>query len=294
MDAYEKYFFDINGYVVVEDMLTAAEVAALNEAIDHNPDQIQLREGEQLLSGAAKQHGGRAAPNLKGTHGRGDIMNILNWPQPWCQPFRDLLSHPRALRYMLELIGDGFRYGNANGISMTAGAEGFLFHGGGSPRSSYFYHFQDGRMWNGLMAVCYQLSDVNPGDGGYACIPGSHRANYPCPEDVRRLEAHPEWFKHLPLKAGSALVFTEALTHGTLPWKGSHERRTLLYRYGTGHMVYGSGPGVHPGGYESFKNELTPLQRALMEPPYASRRPSLVPLLEEEEERRGGAPAREA
>lgn len=294
MDAYEKYFFDINGYVVVEDMLTAAEVAALNEAIDHNPDQIQLREGEQLLSGAAKQHGGRAAPNLKGTHGRGDIMNILNWPQPWCQPFRDLLSHPRALRYMLELIGDGFRYGNANGISMTAGAEGFLFHGGGSPRSSYFYNFQDGRMWNGLMAVCYQLSDVNPGDGGYACIPGSHRANYPCPEDVRRLEAHPEWFKHLPLKAGSALVFTEALTHGTLPWKGSHERRTLLYRYGTGHMVYGSGPGVHPGGYESFKNELTPLQRALMEPPYASRRPSLVPLLEEEEERRGGAPAREA
>ena len=294
MDAYEKYFFDINGYVVVEDMLTAAEVAALNEAIDHNPDQIQLREGEQLLSGAAKQHGGRAAPNLKGTHGRGDIMNILNWPKPWCQPFRDLLSHPRALRYMLELIGDGFRYGNANGISMTAGAEGFLFHGGGSPRSSYFYNFQDGRMWNGLMAVCYQLSDVNPGEGGYACIPGSHRANYPCPEDVRRLEAHPEWFKHLPLKAGSALVFTEALTHGTLPWKGSHERRTLLYRYGTGHMVYGSGPGVHPGGYESFKNELTPLQRALMEPPYASRRPSLVPLLEEEEERRGGAPAREA
>lgn len=294
MDAYEKYFFDINGYVVVEDMLTAAEVAALNEAIDHNPDQIQLREGEQLLSGAAKQHGGRAAPNLKGTHGRGDIMNILNWPKPWCQPFRDLLSHPRALRYMLELIGDGFRYGNANGISMTAGAEGFLFHGGGSPRSSYFYNFQDGRMWNGLMAVCYQLSDVNPGDGGYACIPGSHRANYPCPEDVRRLEAHPEWFKHLPLKAGSALVFTEALTHGTLPWKGSHERRTLLYRYGTGHMVYGSGPGVHPGGYESFKDELTPLQRALMEPPYASRRPSLVPLLEEEEERRGGAPAREA
>ena len=294
MDAYEKYFFDINGYVVVEDMLTAAEVAALNEAIDHNPDQIQLREGEQLLSGAAKQHGGRAAPNLKGTHGRGDIMNILNWPKPWCQPFRDLLSHPRALRYMLELIGDGFRYGNANGISMTAGAEGFLFHGGGSPRSSYFYNFQDGRMWNGLMAVCYQLSDVNPGEGGYACIPGSHRANYPCPEDVRRLEAHPEWFKHLPLKAGSALVFTEALTHGTLPWKGPHERRTLLYRYGTGHMVYGSGPGVHPEGYESFKDELTPLQRALMEPPYASRRPSLVPLLEEEEERRGGAPAREA
>ena len=75
-------------------------------------------------------------------------------------------------------------------------------------------------MWNGLMAVCYQLSDVSPGEGGYACIPGSHRANYSCPDDVRRLETHSEWFKNLPMKAGSALVFTEALTHGTLPWKG--------------------------------------------------------------------------
>jgi hypothetical protein len=96
------------------------------------------------------------------------------------------------------------------------------------------------------------------------------------------------------MKAGSALVFTEALTHGTLPWKGSHERRTLLYRYAPGNMVYGSEPSIHPRGYESFKDELTPLQRALMEPPYSKRRPSLIPLLEEEEERRGGASARQA
>ncbi|MCY3765913.1 MAG: phytanoyl-CoA dioxygenase family protein [Gemmatimonadetes bacterium] len=294
MDNYERYHFDVNGFIVVEDILTTDEVAALNEAIDNNPDQVHIREGELRLSGAAKQHGGRAAPLLKGSHGRGDIMNILNWPKPWCQPFRDLLTQPRTMRYMLELIGDGFRYGNANGISMTAGAEGFLFHGGGTPRGPYYYEFQDGRMWNGLMAVCYQLTDINPGDGGFACIPGSHRANYACPNDVRRLDAHPEWFRHLPMKAGSALIFTEALTHGTFPWTASHERRTLLYRYGSGDMVFGSGPAIHPDGYESFKDELTPLQRALMTPPFASRRPSLVPLIEEEEAcqaRASGGPA---
>ena len=286
MDAYERYHFDVNGYIVVEDILTPGEVAALNEAIDQNPDHVHIRAGEALLSGAAKQHGGKAAPLLKGTHGRGDIMDVLNWPKPWCQPFRDLLTHPRTMRYMLELIGDGFRYGNANGISMTAGAEGFLFHGGGTPRGPYYFEFQDGRMWNGLMAVCYQLTDIGPGDGGFACIPGSHRANYPCPADVRRLDIHGEWFRHLPMKAGSALIFTESLTHGTFPWTASHERRTLLYRYGAGDMVFGSGPSIHPAGYESFKDELTPLQRAVMEPPYASRRPSLVPLMEEEEKRR--------
>ena len=96
------------------------------------------------------------------------------------------------------------------------------------------------------------------------------------------------------MRAGSALIFTEALTHGTFPWTASHERRTLLYRYGAGDMVFGSGPAIHPTDYESFKDELTPLQRALMEPPYASRRPSLVPLMEEDERRREAAQSAEA
>ena len=44
-------------------------------------------------------------------------MGILNWPKPWCKPFRDLLSHPPALRYMFDLIGNHFRFENANGNS---------------------------------------------------------------------------------------------------------------------------------------------------------------------------------
>ena len=48
MDIYEKYFFDVNGYLVVEDILSADQVAALNEAIDHNRDRIRIREGEEI------------------------------------------------------------------------------------------------------------------------------------------------------------------------------------------------------------------------------------------------------
>ena len=32
------------------------------------------------------------------------------------------------------------------------------------------------------------------------------------------------------------IVFTEALTHGTKPWRGRQQRRTLLYRYAEGHI----------------------------------------------------------
>ena len=86
MNEHEKYFFDVNGYLVVQKILSPGLVAVLNEAIDHNQNRVRLREGEQLLSASS--------PVLKGDHSRGDIMGILNWPKPWCQPFRELLSHP--------------------------------------------------------------------------------------------------------------------------------------------------------------------------------------------------------
>jgi hypothetical protein len=276
MTDYERYLFDLNGYIVVPNALTPEQVGALNEAIDHNQDKIRMREGELSLSGGS--------PALKRDHGRGDILGLLVWPKPWCQPFRDLLSLPGTVRYMLDLIGEGFRYANANGISMTAGGEGHVFHGGGAPMSHYFYKFQDGKIYNGLMTVCYQLSDINPGDGGFACIPGSHKANYPCPMEVKRLEVDLGCVRHLPMKAGDALIFTEALTHGTLPWTAAHERRTLLYRYSPGTMLF-SNESIHPQ-YAAFAQELTPLQRAIMEPPHYSNRPNLTALLEEEEKAR--------
>ena len=43
MNDTEKYLFDLNGYLVVENALTAEEVAACNEAIDRNPDRHRER-----------------------------------------------------------------------------------------------------------------------------------------------------------------------------------------------------------------------------------------------------------
>ena len=40
------------------------------------------------------------------------------------------------------------------------------------------------------------------------------------------------------------LSVTEALTHGTISWKGKGERRTLLYKYAQSHVGYGNAPTV--------------------------------------------------
>ena len=265
MTEYEKYLFDLNGYVLVPGALTPAQVDAMNEAIDHHRDQIHIRTREQALDGSLEEQGGRAAEGLMGDHGRGDFGAFLFWEEPWCRVFREVVTLPGILRAMVEVIGPRFRMAGTAGISMTRGSEGFIFHGGGTPEHDHmrdvFYHrFENGRMNNGLVSVSYSLSEVGPEDGGFACIPGSHKANYLCPLEVRRLEVDLGCVRHIPMRAGDAVIFTEALTHGTLPWKAAHERRLLRYLYSPSSHLHSYNPQ-----WEEI--ELSALERAVLGPP---------------------------
>lgn len=95
-------------------------------------------------------------------------------------------------------------------------------------------------MWQ--VVVAYNLADVGPGDGGFGCVPGSHKANHFLPEAFRNsgkaLSAGVAVAS--PAPAGSAIIFTEALTHGTLPWRAKHQRRTLFYKYHQVRCVWSS------------------------------------------------------
>ena len=267
VNEHDRYFFDLNGYVVVEDALTPEEVAACNEAIDNHADRIRERPEEESLAGGSKV--------LRGERGRGDLSGMLTWPQPWCQPFRDLLAHRAIVPYLLELLGDGFRLDHLYGIVMRRGAEGFVLHGGGTADDlTSFYQFHNGKMRSGLTVVTWNLADCRAGDGGFACVPGSHKANYPTPRDVALLEKDIGVVKQVEAKAGSAIIFTEALTHGTLPWRASHERRAVLYKYSPGTLSWAR--DHLPQGLGDVLEELTPRQRAVLEPPYRPGRPSIA------------------
>ena len=58
----EKYLFDLNGYLVLKDVLTSEEVDRCNEAIDRHSDQLKEREGSLTIG----------APALGGTSNRMD------------------------------------------------------------------------------------------------------------------------------------------------------------------------------------------------------------------------------
>jgi ectoine hydroxylase-related dioxygenase (phytanoyl-CoA dioxygenase family) len=191
---------------------------------------------------------------------------MLTWETPWCEPFRAMLTHPRLVPYLNELLGKGFRVDHQPVLlTMNQGAEGFRFHGSSGPGfdPNQYYLFRNNRMHNGLSVVAYQLTDAGPGDGGFAVVPGSHKGNYAAPLALLRYEAYQEQIRQIVCPAGGAIIFTEAVTHGTLPWVAAHQRRSILTRYTAGNMAYVPAPPV-----PEWADERT---RAVLEPPYHTR-----------------------
>ena len=225
----ERYLFDLQGFLVIENVLAPAEVAELNALLDAKDLWNRARDGQVPVFAHDENFLNDLAPDI----------------YQWEDPFRRLLAHPLVLPYLTELVGPAFRFDHGYMILMRKGGGGrsWHLHGGGSPFDpSQFYVFRDGRMHNGLTVVSFALTDAPPGQGGFACVPGSHKANYPVPTSLTEFsESPPPFVQNVPWRAGSVVIFTEALTHGTWPWSADHERRSILYKFSPGHMSWAAG-----------------------------------------------------
>ena len=262
MDEDLKYLFDLNGYLHLKQVLSPEEVASLNAGIDHH--RARMNEMDRSLAGGSKA--------LEGTSRRKDLGGMLAWERPWCEPFRRLLVHPQTKPILDEVLGKGYRLDHGPGlIAMDKGCEGGTLHGGGIERKdiSEVYFFKGGRIFTGLTVVEFLLADEGPGDGGVAVVPGSHKANLACPRSMMMWEKHREHVLEINGKAGDAVIFTETLTHGTLPWTADHERRALLYKFSPGTLSYGG--GAHETGYADYIEDMAEDERAVMEAPHIRR-----------------------
>ncbi len=185
----------------------------------------------------------------------------------WGAPYRALIDHPRIMPYLDAFVGENVRLDHdyCDVIRHGHSPVGASLHGGATPydpQMAYAHH--DGRSRCGLVVVAYNLRDVNPGDGGFAAVAGSHKANLPFPSEWKDLDRPNPCVTRVVAPAGSAIIFTEAMTHGSLPWSGEDERRTLFFKYSPAGMSW----AAHY--YRSDDHaDLTPRQRALLEPPNA-------------------------
>ncbi len=240
MNAHEQYLFDLQGYITVPNALSAAQVEKLNRIFDEHIKRDLAPEA------TAERWGG-----------------VIKWDQAYL----DTIDNPRIMPYVSALLGESPRLDHDYVDLIRSGKSpiGSILHGGGTPFDpAQYYRVVDGRMYNGLIVVAYNLRDVNPGDGGFGCVPGSHKANFPYPREWVDLENFMPHMRKVTGPAGTAIIFTEALTHGALPWSGAGERRTLFLKY-----------SPHPLSYSAqYYNEsdfphATESQRALLEAPNA-------------------------
>jgi Phytanoyl-CoA dioxygenase (PhyH) len=264
MSEREKFLFDLQGFLHVKSILTPEEVKALNDAIDANMD----KKGEDGNSYVGN------STTLPGTHKRGIFTGMLNWPKPWCQPYREIIAHPKAVPYLNTMYGRGWKLDHEPFI-LTAdiGSEGLAFHGSTNRHfdGSQYYTYRNGEIRCGMLVFQYQLADVNSGDGGLAVIPGSHKANFAASVKLREWEEDRDLIYNVPCKAGDLVIFNEATIHGTLPWVAKHERRALLVRYSPKYLHFAG--GIYTTEMPEWVSELTEAQQAVLEPPYIYNRP---------------------
>lgn len=240
MNSHEKYLFDLQGFITVPNALDAAQIASINQIWDEKISQ-------------------EITPETP-THRWGRVLQ-------WGAPLLNLIDNPRITPYLEDLLGKNFRLDHdyADLIRKGKGPIGTRLHGGGTPFDpSQFYNFHNERMYNGLSVVAYNLRDVNPGDGGFGCVPGSHKSNYPFPDEWKELEHFQPFMAAVTGPAGTAIIFTEALTHGTLPWQGAGERRTLFFKYSPFPISW-SATYYNADDYAGVSDA----QRLILEPPNA-------------------------
>ena len=240
----QKYLFDLYGYTVIEDVLTADEVAELNRIIDESGVTSTADPNGELPGGGA------------GAEGAGFLE--------WGQAFTQILDHPKVMPVLRMIIGDGFRIDHFWGAWANSGAGPNLLHGGVVPFvQTDYYYVRDERIRSGVTNMAWNLTDSGGDLGGFMALPGSHKANFELPDELKNAtEGHgivvPE------VKAGSVSIFTEALLHGTAPWRGKHQRRTLFFSMGPSHQAYSRHQAVPPATVE-----LTERQKLLFAPPSA-------------------------
>ncbi|MBM3262162.1 MAG: phytanoyl-CoA dioxygenase family protein [candidate division Zixibacteria bacterium] len=231
----ELFEFDLNGVIVYRDLISPDDVRRMNAIIDEDLKRL----------------------------GKEDTFSFGFIDLDPC--FLELMAHPRTLSIMRQMIGDWMRYDHAYGLQMDTGTveRGLArpnLHGG--PRTDHGehqYQWFDGKMHNGLIVAIYALEDIHPGDGGFICVPGSHKANrYFLPPVDSHLVVNPSF------RAGDMLIFTEALIHGTTTWMSKkNRRRALLYKYSPGHSTWASLDHL-----EALRAKATTdLQRDLLRPP---------------------------
>jgi hypothetical protein len=263
----ENYLFDLRGFLILRGALDRGLVGRLNGAMDALPP---LQPGQWHGHVECQEHHPKRGINYQ---------NVLEAGAP----FEELIDHPAWIEHVRHYIGvgtDGL-YIDETFFSLRGPGEAINIHSGGHSRTirtQFRYH--DGQFHCGQVNILMALTDIGPGDGATMVIPSSHKSNVRHPafrEDYQKLKEQSAegtvGAMEVHLQAGDALLFVDALCHGSAERRNSGQRRICVYRYGPGwgNARFGYQPSV------ALLERLTPERRKIVQP-IPPRRPTEQPI----------------
>lgn len=255
----QDYLFDLRGYLVLEQALAPGLLADLNRAFDSFP---ALERGDWWGNVQRLDNNGRSGAELQ---------NIVEGGKP----FETLIDNPAWIERVRQYCGEAGTYVEGLFIdecfaSIRRSGGYFPMHSGGQEgvvRNQF--NFVNGNFRCGQVNVLIALTDIGPGDGGTRVLPGSHKSNFGHPvfdrdfaERVNDQDEVVEGSIEVHLKAGDALLFVDAISHGATLRTNPGERRVVIYRYGP---AWGS--TRHGFKYsKELLDRITPAQRQILNP----------------------------
>ncbi|WP_035820335.1 phytanoyl-CoA dioxygenase family protein [Cupriavidus sp. SK-4] len=249
------YEFDLNGYVIIPAAITQPHLLRLQEYWSRH-----------LI-----------------THFLHDVN--FDWGEEW----RALIDLEAVYRFLDIIYRSRFRLDHMFCVDERfISSGGNLHHEADMFDDGIYYWVRNHRIHSGLVAVQYAVSDISATENHFCCIPGSHRANFPVPDRYRSLANNP-LLRHVFLRAGDAVIFSEALVHGTCKVADSGRRRSVFARYMNSHSYFRRPPAHQEitalpatpnhsvAGTQQFSpDRLTPRQRQLVAAPaYARSHPAI-------------------
>ena len=237
MNEIQRYEFDRQGFLVIENMLTAVQVASLTAAVDaleeHAVARLDAPPRKRSQRGHEYHHDLDLGYHVQGSREEGATVIIEDF---WnADPAFDLLiGHPPTMDHVNSVIQGRATINNSE-IRIRYRGNQSTNHGG-TRSAKYRYDVNRNGIDCMMVRMVYFLHDVSREQGAFSVVPGTHKGNFDCPYDTRDPDVEPG-VVGLEVKAGDAIFFTEALRHGGLTNRSAQVRKTLHVGYGPHFMM---------------------------------------------------------
>ncbi len=224
----QRLHLDVNGYVVIENILSAEQIKRYTEGVYAVRQQF-------LAAQDPPKHRANGCYVEDTARCNKCHVNLGRVIESGEERLIDYFVHPRIVSIAEEAMGGKIRIDEANIIVNSRDPNIDLaefrcnFHRGGQPGfDSYIY---DDLYHCTFIKALTNLTDMGPDDGGTCMIAGSHKLN--CNEDDMVIAAYeePSLIHQIEAPAGSTLIMYETTIHATGPIRSDNDRVMIIGGY---------------------------------------------------------------